>query len=55
MEIPKDMVMVKEYDNYILFENKKTKIRECFLKIDLDLIPERFTKRELERGKWRKW
>ena len=55
MEIPEDMVMIREYDNYILFENKNTKIRECFLKVDLGLVPEVFTTRQLIKGrKWRR-
>ena len=34
----KDLTKIREYDRYILFQNKHTGIRECFLKVDLDLI-----------------
>ena len=33
--IDKNLVKIKEYDKFVLFENKKTGLRECILKIDL--------------------
>ncbi len=31
----KNMEKIKEYENFILFKNKNTGIRECFLKTDI--------------------
>ena len=38
MRNTKDLIKIKEYDKYILFQHKCTGIRECFLKIDLDPV-----------------
>jgi len=35
MRDTKDLIKIKEYDKYILFQHKNTGIRECFLKVDL--------------------
>lgn len=32
---PEKWEKVKEYDTFILYRNKKTGIRECFMKTDL--------------------
>ena len=31
----KDLIKIKEYDRFVLYEHKDTRIRECILKIDL--------------------
>jgi len=43
----KDLIKIKEYDKFILFQHKDTGIRECILKIDL--IPGKSLKRKWER------
>ena len=54
MKIPEDFIQVKEYDNYILFEHKTTKIKECFLKVDLGLIPVVYTGKDLRERRERR-
>lgn len=43
----KDLIKIKEYETYILFQHKNTGIRECFLKVDL--IPPEDKKVKWER------
>ena len=43
----KDLIKIKEYETYILFQHKDTGIRECFLKVDL--LPSQDLKRKWER------
>ena len=31
----KDLIKIKEYDNFILYKHENTGIRECFMKTDL--------------------
>lgn len=31
----KDLIKIKEYDRFVLYEHKNTGIKECILKIDL--------------------
>lgn len=38
----RDLVLVKIYPNYIMYEDKKTKTKECFLLHDLGLIYEKY-------------
>lgn len=41
----KDLIKIKEYDRFVLFQDKNTGIRECILKIDL-------LKPESQKKKW---
>lgn len=34
--IKDNLIKIKEYDTYILFQHKDTGIRECFMKSDLE-------------------
>ena len=34
----KEYIFIKEYENYILFENKKTGFKECFTKGELKVL-----------------
>jgi len=43
----KDLIKIKEYDRFVLFEHKNTGIKECILKTDL--ISGTNVKRKLER------
>lgn len=45
----KDYIKIKEYDNFILFEQKKTGIKECFLKTDL------FNRKNEKKNYQNKW
>lgn len=45
----KDLIKIKEYETYILFQHKDTGIRECILKVDL--FPIENTKKSYE-NKW---
>lgn len=38
-----NLIKIKEYGTYILFQHKDTKIKECFLKVDLGLVPVVYT------------
>lgn len=45
----KDLIKIKEYDRFILFEHKNTGLKECFLKVDL--YPTQKQKKNYE-SKW---
>lgn len=45
----KDLIKIKEYDKFVLFQHKDTGIRECFLKIDLI---NRKNDKQTYRNKW---
>ena len=42
----KKLVKIKEYDKFVLFQDKNTGIRECILKIDL--------KKKYKKNTWEK-
>ena len=45
----KELIKIKEYDRFILFEHKNTKIKECILKIDLDNLK---NEKKHNQNKW---
>ncbi|MBQ4123592.1 hypothetical protein IJD44_07745 [bacterium] len=44
-----NLIKIKEYDTYILFQHKDTGIRECFMKSDLE---KPVNKIKTGRNKW---
>ena len=49
-----NLIKIKEYGTYILFQHKDTKIKECFLKVDLGLVPVVYTCKELRERRRKK-
>lgn len=45
----KDLIKIKEYDRFVLFEHKNTGIKECILKIDLVRLK---NKKKDSENKW---
>ena len=45
----KDLIKIKEYDRFILFQHKNTGIKECIMKVDLVKIT---NERQKTVGKW---